>query len=188
LKKRNGTQNEENKQNGAITIVNNNAPQTIVAKPIMGIHNYQDQFVKLDSQNQKNPFSSVKIGDKDLIDEENLLSNDPTYTQLAKDESCSTKPKACKNCSCGRKELEEQIVEDVKAVEKKLENNEIKSSCGSCYLGDAFRCATCPYKGLPAFKAGDRIKLDLSKDSNALNEKKDEGKVVITGGKVKLEF
>ena len=52
---------------------------------------------------------------------------------------------------------------------KKLENNEVKSSCGSCYLGDAFRCATCPYKGLPAFKPGDKIKLDLSKDSKVLN-------------------
>jgi len=63
-------------------------------------------------------------------------------------------------------------------VSKKIETGNVASSCGNCYLGDAFRCGSCPYRGrnsdfieterifigLPAFKPGDKVKLDLSKD------------------------
>lgn len=68
-----------------------------------------------------------------LIDDDELLQD--LDFQKPIQESCSTKKRPCKDCTCGR----------------------VQSSCGSCYLGDAFRCSTCPYMGLPAFNKGDRI-------------------------------
>jgi len=70
---------------------------------------------------------------------------------------CSNKKKACADCSCGRKELEEEVgAEEAKA---QLEEGAVRSSCGSCYLGDAFRCGTCAYIGQPAFKPGEMVTL-----------------------------
>lgn len=77
------------------------------------------------------------VTDDELIGEEELLS-------LIKP-GRATKKRTCANCTCGRKEEEEASFQPV------------KSECGSCYLGDAFRCASCPYSGLPPFDPNQQV-------------------------------
>lgn len=142
-------------------------------------------------EKKSNPFAQFSAqanNEREYINEDNLLENEQGYDRLGQDGDCSTKPKACANCSCGRAELEAMDETDkAAALEKKVETGNVSSSCGNCYLGDAFRCGSCPYKGLPAFKPGDKVKLDLSKDGlgGVLKEQND---VVVTGGKVKLQI
>ncbi|KAJ3081869.1 electron carrier [Quaeritorhiza haematococci] len=103
--------------------------------------------------------------DQELEDEDNLLDEEDFEKPDIKGDDCEMtggKRKACKNCTCGRAEMEDeeddadQLVAKVITVEPK---KQVTSSCGSCYLGDAFRCATCPYLGMPAFKPGEKVQL-----------------------------
>ena len=68
------------------------------------------------------------MDDSELLNEEDLVKPDPASLRV-----CGTtgKRKACKDCSCGLKEE----LEDGKEPTKK----DFTSSCGSCFLGDAFR-------------------------------------------------
>uniref|UniRef100_A0A3B3CIG7 Anamorsin n=1 Tax=Oryzias melastigma TaxID=30732 RepID=A0A3B3CIG7_ORYME len=96
----------------------------------------------------------VDLLDSDaLLDDDDLKKPDPASLKAAGcGEGGAKKKKACKNCTCG---LAEELESNAK---QKAELP--KSACGSCYLGDAFRCASCPYLGMPAFKPGEKIVLD----------------------------
>lgn len=100
--------------------------------------------------------STAGIPGVDRIDEDALLGELPAPVGQGKSD-CSSAPKACANCSCGRKELEDQY--GAEEAKKRLETGKERSSCNSCYLGDAFRCEGCPYRGLPAFKPGTKVEL-----------------------------
>lgn len=91
--------------------------------------------------------------------------------------------KPCENCTCGKKEQ----YESAQGVAE-LETGQVESSCGKCYLGDAFRCASCPYLGKPAFEKGDKVVLQNASVSQTPQTKTDEPVVKFQGNKVVLEL
>lgn len=123
------------------------------------------------------------------IDAESLLT-DADRERPAPCEPVSSgaprRKKACKGCTCGLADLEAEELSKSKVVVldgaesgQTMEVSQSEkdrlvaaaaaapkatSSCGSCYLGDAFRCSSCPYRGLPAFKPGEKVEIDLGMD------------------------
>lgn len=112
---------------------------------------------------ESNPWANLDNTGSNLIDEDSLLKESDAKKVAKKfcgDADTMQAAKPCANCTCGLKERLEgnqTIVEG--EAKQNLENGNTESSCGKCYLGDAFRCASCPYRGLPAFEKGDKVKL-----------------------------
>lgn len=128
--------------------------------------------------------ASASLSGSAQIDEDELLGELPKPVGQGKSD-CSTAPKACANCSCGRAELEDKL--GAEAAKVALENGKERSSCGSCYLGDAFRCDGCPYRGLPAFKPGTKVELEtegVGQFGLKVDIGEGEGELVMDGGKL----
>jgi anamorsin len=125
-------------------------------------------------------------GSDEVIDEDGLLLEDdlkiplqhvslpqppPLYVSLltgfialeCQPESRKKRRRPCKDCTCGLSTQHE--AEDLKLKSDDL-NDELDftvkgkmGSCNSCSLGDAFRCSSCPYIGLPPFNPGGEVKI-----------------------------
>lgn len=108
-------------------------------------------------------FSADDINEDDLINTDDLLDDLDLKKPEVQVRDCGTgsdgKKKACKNCVCG---LAEELESEASGEIKKNQASAPKSSCGSCFLGDAFRCASCPYLGMPAFKPGEKVSIGES--------------------------
>ncbi|KAJ2161328.1 electron carrier [Coemansia sp. RSA 552] len=107
----------------------------------------------------------AEIEDQDALLEEEDLAR-PDMASLARPGDSKPRRKACKNCTCGL--AEGRIVDEdaecgpaakPRKPRKPVDTVNVKSSCGSCSLGDAFRCSSCPYLGMPAFKPGEKVAL-----------------------------
>jgi len=133
---------------------------------------------------------TVTLPSTPTIDAESLLTpadrERPVPTCEPFVQGAPRRKKACKNCTCGLAEIEadEEAARKVvlingaehgSAVEVEKGEKErllaaaaaapkATSSCGSCYLGDAFRCSSCPYLGLPAFNPGEKVEISLGMD------------------------
>jgi hypothetical protein len=131
-----------------------------------------------------NAWKSESVVADDLIDEDDLLKDiaqvEPGSLLLPAvgEGECGPAKKACKNCVCGRAEQEAAGASQSKKLSfaesgalevdangrSVIDTARLKAAaggCGSCSLGDAFRCAGCPSKGLPAYSVGDKIVIDL---------------------------
>ena len=116
--------------------------------------------------------------DNDEIDEDGLLHSDDAHALLAAppamtavrtkgggpEDDCGGR-EPCENCSCGR--AAGSMSSDEKKTSHDHTTGNSSSNCGKCSLGDAFRCASCPHLGKPAWKPGEErlvLSLDLQDD------------------------
>lgn len=137
----------------------------------------------------ENPWENLdKANGSDEINEDDLMGDDQDISKVTAkfcgDGDRIMPGKPCENCTCGKKELMDGTI-----TTEQLESGQVESSCGKCYLGDAFRCASCPFLGKPAFEAGDKVKLQNADVAQTLQKPEEGIKTSNTGSsKVVLEL
>ncbi|KAJ7068019.1 cytokine-induced anti-apoptosis inhibitor 1, Fe-S biogenesis-domain-containing protein [Mycena amicta] len=172
------------------TILTTDGTTLIAQKPVSAAAVLPLKRKRMDAAAKKALWTLTPAASTPLIDAEALLTDSdrarPVPTCEPVKAGTPRRKKACKNCSCGLRELEEAELRaskvvvldgavDGEAVEVSQEERQrlvnaasaapkATSSCGSCFLGDAFRCASCPYLGLPAFKPGEKVEIDFGMD------------------------
>ncbi|KAG6093957.1 electron carrier [Claviceps sp. LM220 group G6] len=115
--------------------------------------------------------------DDELIDEDQLLDEEDLKRRPQAPTDCQPQKRRrpCKDCTCGlaakfeAEEKERRAQADANLEAIKLDSNDLNEldftvkgktgSCNNCSLGDAFRCSTCPFIGLPAFKPGEEVRI-----------------------------
>jgi len=104
------------------------------------------------------------LNDNEILTEEERKKPEQICQPSAASDAKQKPKKPCADCTCGlAEELEKEAREKV-ASAGVAQASAGKSSCGSCYLGDAFRCDSCPYRGMPAFKPGEKVTIDTASD------------------------
>eukprot|EP00471_Norrisiella_sphaerica_P006693 CAMPEP_0184492232 /NCGR_PEP_ID=MMETSP0113_2-20130426/22659_1 /TAXON_ID=91329 /ORGANISM="Norrisiella sphaerica, Strain BC52" /LENGTH=140 /DNA_ID=CAMNT_0026876913 /DNA_START=534 /DNA_END=956 /DNA_ORIENTATION=- len=134
---------------------------------------WQDSFEPLERRPHSNQPRSVQARgwddvadnneDADALEQEEGLVDDSLPQVSVPTQSAPSRPRrACKNCVCGRADGTNAEKSTVKIMDDSGQLLPPKEGgCGSCTLGDAFRCAGCPYRGQPPFKVveGNVVKL-----------------------------
>jgi len=168
---------------GQSTTLSNNKPKTTWS---LGQDDILDDSIPIaksatasNTNNSKNVWKLALDDDDSMINEDDLLTSDDrnkTSSFTFKSDDCELGKggvkKACKNCTCGRAEEEikergqdkAEVKVDINTTPSKLDSGitkTVNSSCGNCYLGDAFRCGGCPYRGMPSFKPGEKVTIAL---------------------------
>lgn len=162
---------------------------------------------------KKSLWATQPASSSDLIDQSSLLRDaDFIPSTAVKRPDCDVGPgqgkkkKACKGCTCGLRELQEEEERNANSNVVQLDTEDMDmpnaqpsqagkrtevtetiigkdgkpktikriqvdtkgatSSCGSCFLGDAFRCSSCPYLGLPAFEPGQKVEIPAGMDDD----------------------